>query len=99
MVAHDQANPEESVAWVKHQPHPYVVMKQGQRGVSSTAAKANIPIQAHSLPSNHGGPAASYMQFILENYQKLPAIMIFTPAVDYFAGLVSLAVLLSLWQC
>lgn len=89
IVAHDQMNPEESIAWVKNQLHPCIIMKQGRR---QAAARPDQEFQAHSLQSNHGGSAASYLQFILENYDDLPPVMIFTPAVDYFAGLVRLTI-------
>lgn len=84
VIAHNLANPEESVAWVRSQPYPYIIMQQGQRGPNRVAKAERL----NSLRSDHGGAAASYLQFILEHYDNLPAVMIFNSATPYFAGLV-----------
>lgn len=78
VVARDLAKPEQSVAWLKEQRYGYVIMKSG--GASRH--------HKNHLSLSHGGPAASFMQFIVENYDNLPAVMIFTSAIPSYAGVV-----------
>lgn len=84
VVAHDLSNPSESVTWLKAQPLTSVVMQQGQRRLP----RAGFADQGHWLASNIGGPAASYLQFILEHYDDLPPVMIFTEASDDYVAVV-----------
>lgn len=56
----------DAVHWLNEQPYRYVIMEKG--------LPAGTP---NNLPENKGGDAASYMQFILEHWDRLPARMLF----------------------
>lgn len=56
----------DTLHWLNAQPYRYVVMEKG--------LPEGTP---NSLPTWRGGDAASYMQFILEHWDHLPARMLF----------------------
>lgn len=78
MVAHNVRDPVESVAWLSNQPYPYVIVTS-----TEAAGGANTPT------ADNSGASAAYMHFIVQQYDNLPAVMMFTRALSSHAGVVS----------
>jgi hypothetical protein len=61
----------QSIEWLAHQPFQYFVMSKG--GTVATA---------HSIPVNRGDEIVLYAKFLVDNYDRLPARMVFAHAHD-----------------
>ena len=76
VVVHMQLGwPGMDLSWLKQQPYDYVLIGRG--------FPATMP---NTLPRNHGNEASSYLLFILEHWDHLPEVMVFTQPLRKWNG-------------